>query len=332
MTPPVLARLLALAIGAHLLLPLVSMSLKDPDVIAAHAAALGVAFAGGAVGCVGLLLPASSERSWVRPAVVMAGGSAASLGGLATFGTDAYEPSLYNIGPFLAAALVTLGMERVGILAGAILLGAGAAVSLPRGLLSFLAVVAYGLILLILASLWRRLARRLAARESAFRTRGRDAVEATKERERARVELRLRTRLTSSGAVQALERVADLGRMDDALRSEVRRAEAALRDDIRCPGLVHPLVTAEVAAARNRGVDVLLVGDPRDQNEEPLRIDRGTAAALAEVVRSALDGEQLTIRHFTPEVSGATVSVVRAARSREDRLLLGADGVIVDRE
>lgn len=114
--------------------------------------------------------------------------------------------------------------------------------------------------------------------------------------------------------------------IDAELRTALTRAEATIRDGISAPGLHHPLLTAELARLRDRGVTVVLLGEawPTDQVV-------GTDLAQ-QVVRLTADvtAGRITVRCL-PAGQPAVLSVVRPTATGTEQIKLARNGRILSR-
>lgn len=100
--------------------------------------------------------------------------------------------------------------------------------------------------------------------------------------------------------------------LDQVSRLRVSSVEARVRDGIRAPQLREPRLDEAISAARERGVEVVVLGEPDHHRS----LDPIVAAALVEFM-SAPDLDRVTLRSLPPGREGE-VSVVldRGADSR----------------
>ncbi|CAN7170372.1 hypothetical protein LJR045_000302 [Microbacterium sp. LjRoot45] len=271
---------------------------------------LWMAFTGAVIGAAGLLLPWERRvhrQPRVRELLMLTGGAITSSVALLV-GTPAYEPSLFTTAVFLCTMVILFGHGALGTCVAGILLAfrtVTASVRVPDAPVTFL-VDLYPLFIVVLALAWLRYARHLARREAGFRANARAELRALQEQERLLADLRMRNSISASGAHHVLERVVQTRTLTPELEREVRMAEAALRDHLRCPRLSEPGLTAEIRAARRRGVEVLLLGEGDTDRET---IGRPLASALEQRLRTTDAGDRVTIR-LLPEDDDAEVSVV----------------------
>ncbi|WEK13441.1 MAG: hypothetical protein P0Y48_13425 [Candidatus Microbacterium phytovorans] len=271
---------------------------------------LWLAFTGSIIGAVGLLLPWElrlHRQPRLRELLMLAGAAMASSV-LLLFDTPAYEPALFTAAVFLCTMVILFGHGVLGASIAAILLAlrsVAAAVRVPDAPPT-LFVDLYPIFIIALALTWLAYARHLARREAGFRANARTELRALQEQERLLADLRMRNSIVASGAHHVLERLVQTRTLTPELEREVRMAEAALRDHLRCPRLSEPGLTAEIRAARRRGVEVLLLGEGDTDRET---IGRPLASALEQRLRTTDAGERVTIR-LLPEHDDAEVSVV----------------------
>ncbi|MGA1838550.1 ATP-binding protein [Herbiconiux sp. 11R-BC] len=204
-----------------------------------------------------------------RTAVVLA----LSCGGLVVAAAAAgiHHGALYSYGNAwfavaVAFLLVALALRRriVAALAGAgvivaVLVVTGALLGMPAGAIvqvTVRPVVIVGLAVALLVAV-ERMQRRIAELHQ-------DAV-ASAERESwtlaARAELTARVAELARTAVPLLERIGEGGEPTQAQRREYASCEGELRDALRAGSLAREPVIGVVAAARERGVDVVLLDD-----------------------------------------------------------------------
>ncbi|MBH0118545.1 hypothetical protein M1M07_24010 [Rhodococcus sp. HM1] len=124
-----------------------------------------------------------------------------------------------------------------------------------------------------------------------------------------------------------LERIASGSELDDAERLECLVLEARLRDTVRAPMLQNPALVEEVAAARRRGVDVVLLDDHGMDDAEPAVRDR-VQGAIADELAAVTDGS-VTVRVLPP--GRATMVSVLVSGESVRRAEFGPDGNRRDR-
>ncbi|MGW0026571.1 hypothetical protein [Rhodococcus sp. NPDC003383] len=124
-----------------------------------------------------------------------------------------------------------------------------------------------------------------------------------------------------------LERIASGSELDAAERLECLVLEARLRDSVRAPILQNPDLVEEVAAARRRGVDVVLLDDHGMDDAEPTVRDR-VQAAIADELAAVTDGS-VTVRVLPP--GRATMVSVLVSGESVRRAEFGPDGNRRDR-
>ncbi len=271
---------------------------------------LWLAFAGALLGAAGLLLPweLRLHRQPRLRELLMLSGAATTSAVLLTFDTPAYEPALFTVSMFLCMMVILFGHGALGTGVALTIILVRAMVVVTRAPDASVATVIdlYAPFLIALGLVSLRYARHLARREAGFRANARTELRALQEQERLLADLRMRNSIVASGAHHVLERVVQTRTLTPELEREVRMAEAALRDHLRCPRLSEPGLTAEIRAARRRGVEVLLLGEGDTDRET---IGRPLASALEQRLRTTHAGERVTIR-LLPEHDDAEVSVV----------------------
>lgn len=337
MTSPTLvglgARLPLLWIGFLIISAPVASALAKGSFADPENWALFTALFGAILGLVGLLAP--WKRGLSRPRLhvpLMLTGAVITSSVVVLIDTPAYEPSMFSVAVALCSAVILFGDGALGAVVGFALITVRAVavvLVVPSPGLMYV-IDLYPIALLMVSLVWLRYARHLSRREGGFRARASTALRELQQRERALAELRMRNSIASSGAHSALEQIVRNRVLTDDLHAEIRVAEAALRDHIRCPALEHPQLTTAIATARREGVNVLLlnastdVGDPNDVIGDDL------ATALGDLVRRASPGDDITIRLLarrTNEPIAVSVLLNRAGDGgdEEESGLLGAD-------
>lgn len=119
-----------------------------------------------------------------------------------------------------------------------------------------------------------------------------------------------------------LERIASGSELDDAERLDCLLLEARLRDTLRAPMLQDIALVGEVAAARRRGVEVVLLDDHGMDTAEPVVRER-VQSAIADELAAVADGS-VTVRVLPPGRS-TMVSVLVSGESVR-RAEFGSDG------
>jgi hypothetical protein len=187
----------------------------------------------------------------------------------------------------------------------AIAIGWAVAVGLPPVIGVGLVVRHFGTLIAgtLLAVALRRSARSAAAFEAAERQE-QAAAEAARAREAAR-QAAVRAVLEQAGPL--LEQLAEGRPLTDRDRRELLVVEGALRDRIRAPGLLRGSLPGRVAAARRRGMDVLLLDEAGAllSDEERGRAAAWLAERLAETAGRRFVG-RLGSRDGLPRVTAVT--------------------------
>ncbi|WP_029267637.1 MULTISPECIES: hypothetical protein [unclassified Microbacterium] len=347
MTSPTLvglgARLPLLWIGFLIISAPVASAIEKGSFAHPENWALFTALFGAILGLVGLLAP--WKRGLSRPRLhvpLMLTGAVITASVVVLIDTPAYEPSMFSVAIALCSAVILFGDGILGAVVGFALITVRAVavvlVAPSPGLMYVIDV--YPIALLMVSLVWLRYARRLSRREGGFRARASTALRELQQRERALAELRMRNSIASSGAHSALEQIVRTGVLTDDLHAEVRAAEAALRDHIRCPALEHPQLTTAIATARREGVNVLLLNASTDVGDPDDVIGDELATALGDLVRRASPGDDITVRLLarrTSEPIAVSVLLNRAGDggSEDDSGLLEADQdgpVVLDAE
>ncbi|EYT60869.1 MULTISPECIES: hypothetical protein [Microbacterium] len=258
-----------------------------------------VSVVGATIGVLGLVIPWDLRRGRprLRELLILTGAVLVSSI-ILLIDTAAYEPSMFTVAIALCCMVIFFGHPALGSTVGFALIAARAVaviVVVPSPGLTYI-IDLYPIALLSISLIWLRYARRLTLRERGFRARASLALQALQQRERAVAEMRMRNSIASSGAYSALERIVRTGVVTETLHTEIRSAEAALRDHIRCPALEHPQLTATIATARRAGVNVLLLNASTDVGEPDRVIGDDLAEAISDLVRQARSGQDVTIR------------------------------------
>jgi len=240
------------------------------------------------------------------------------------------DPWLVDFSFYLVALLIPRGNGRSGALGAAVLLaivlaGAQASSATARELIGVLTLPATALMVGIV---WRVALARIVVREHASRSRAaRLALALQVEQEAAR---RSRSELSRIRdlAEPLLREIAQGADLDPARRHRLSIGEAAIRDRIRSPQLQHPALVAAVARRRQAGVRVLLLGEAEEG-----AAGGGIGDALVDAVVQLLEpvvAGSVTIRAI-PAGRGAAVSVLLTDSSRTERVLVAADGTVIER-
>lgn len=290
----------------------------DPRLLAAHTASLLGAF----------LLTAPGDRVLDRPRAIAV--AAASL----TTAVLVYslQPPLeylytYNFGSYLVALLLVRGNVLVAGIGSGLYLVSGWCWALLRpdatvtGVVSFMAVPTAALItgIIWLVSLARTVAaereRRLEEAEARLAADLADQAAARDRRELAEISGELGPLLLG---------IARGDPLDARVHRELRIAEATIRDRLRAPWSLHPVLAAAIAERRRAGVEVLLLGERAEPNA---RIRDELAAAIVAII-GAVEYGAVTIR-AVPRGRGPAISVLVESADRVDRLELAENGTAV---
>ncbi len=102
-----------------------------------------------------------------------------------------------------------------------------------------------------------------------------------------------------SMAQPLLRRLSAGAAVDDEFRRELVVAEGSIRDRIRSPSLMHPLLTAEIARARARGTHLVLLDDDEGAAARGAdAIAEDLAAAAAALIAQHVEAQRITIRGY----------------------------------
>ncbi len=122
----------------------------------------------------------------------------------------------------------------------------------------------------------------------------------------------------------AMEAVVGGAMFSDADAMATRLVGAQLRDSIRAPSLNVPAVVAAAAAARGRGVKVVLLDDG-GLDEASAEVRQAFCDVVADQLRAAADGS-ITVRIAPPGRTLAGSIVVRPTTGISQRTAVDADG------
>ena len=320
------ARALAWVFAVLLIAPIVNAALKG-NLTAPGWWILLVAASGGVAAVAAMTVPSITHKPRVRDSLMVAGAILTTTIVLA-LDSPLYEPSMFALGNALCATLIVFGRLKIGFAVGAARLIVRGAIMLSidpsTGLVGV--VDLYSIASLVLALVWLHFLRSIVAAENRFRVQDRQATADLRGRARELAQFQLREALATTGALRALEQITQAQTIEPDLRRAVRVAEAGLRDYIRDSPFEHPLLTPEIAAARRRGVNVVVLGE-RPEGAHALHDE--LAIALATVLWDTEAGDHVTISRI-PEVSGeaAVSSLVSAPEHRFELRLFSVDGVL----
>lgn len=238
------------------------------------------------------------------------------------------KPWPVDFASYLIALLIARGSGRAAAAGAALLIGAAAMIG--RAQSADVHEVAGALFIPVLALVvgvvWRAILRQIVTQERAHRSL---AVRAARDiriahEAASRYHDELDTIREQAGPL--LRAIADGEPLDPARRRELAITEAALRDRVRSPGLTHPTLTSAISERRQAGVRVVLLGDTEDPGDG---VGDRLAATIGTLIGPMTDGS-ITIRAI-PAGRGAAVSVLLSGTERTERILMTADGTIVER-
>lgn len=273
---------------------------------------LYVSLTGAVIGTVGIFVKPKPHGPYLRETLLVAGALLLSTS-VIHYSSPLLEPGLFFYGIALCAILISSGRGWIGtslallLLAGRLFAVIILQVDPPPGPMEFIDLYSVAVVGLALA--WLRFARKLVRNENSFRERGRVAVEKERAREKAFARHRMGNALATSGAQRALQMILIADSITPDLHAEIRLAESALRDHIRCPGLMHPLLTPEIQMARKRGVEVLLLGTFAPSDAPAPLTDR-LAGYLAAQIHQASEGSTVTLRQLAPHDQEIAVTLL----------------------
>lgn len=143
----------------------------------------------------------------------------------------------------------------------------------------------------------------------------------------ARQVRRARVAELATVAVPLLQKIAQEEPLDAADRMDFAITEAQLRDSVRGRSLAVPAVETASAAARRRGVDVMLLDDRGESIDDGETLER-IQTTVVDVLDAAAGGH-VTVR-LQPAGRTAAVTIVAADGDHVSRLTLGHDGHTLD--
>lgn len=213
---------------------------------------------------------------------------------------------LLKFSSYVVALSIPRGNPAIGGLGGLLIVGLGVAWAVGMHLApeAVLSMLANPVMSPIAGFIWLLVTRRFLGREQ----RARRAAAEAEARQRVAVHVLEGFRADLAeirGIVQEpLERIVAGTAIDERERTRIRIAEARVRDGIRAPQLRDPALDAAIAAVRERGVEVVVLGEP----DRSRRLDPEMAAELVALV-STPSAERITVRSL-PLGRRGVVSVV----------------------
>jgi hypothetical protein len=179
---------------------------------------------------------------------------------------------------------------------------------------------------LLAGIVWRSVLRRIVLSERSHRGVAVKEAERATATEMATGESQKDLREIHALAAPVLRDIARGRPVDDRMRRRLSVIEATIRDQIRAPQIHHPVLLEEFVRLRERGVTVVVLGEP---HQEVATIETALACALTELIAPLTEG-RITIRCL-PSRSTAAVSLVLQTQTRSEQLLLSADGRVLSR-
>lgn len=283
-----------------------------------------------AAALLGVLLLTTPGAHLLTPAAAAITVAIALFVAVAALSSAPAVTDLWGLGlaAYLATFLIVRGNELAGLIGGVLVPGIAALWAWPRqpSLEEWALLLGIPIGCLAAALAWRLVLRWIVGQERVHRT---DAALA-EERAAADAEALSATR-AESGEIDAevrglLTRLAAGEPIDETMRVELTCVEAGVRDRIRVPQLSHPDLMATIAAMRRRGVEVVLLGEPRRAGE---RVSEGLAMSISRVIAPVADG-RVTVRTL-PEGRAAAASVVITVAGSTDHVQFWADGTLLTR-
>lgn len=234
----------------------------------------------------------------------------------------------FNFPTYLLALLMVRGNMREGGCGGLLVLvtGAVAAISAGVGPAETAEFLALPTLALIVALIWARALAAAVKQERADLSAARVAELESAATEAAIAADRAFIAEVRSEAEPVLRLIRGGEVIDDALARDIAVAEGSIRDRLRSPLLRHPLIDTSVRRARQRRVDILLLGSDASNQSAP---SDSLARAVAELI-DAVDTGSVTVRALPPG-RGAAMSVLVESGGVLQRSLLGAEGDLVGR-
>jgi hypothetical protein len=278
----------------------------------------------------GFLILTTPGAHLLSPAAAWSTVAAALFVAAATLWSAPAVTELWGLGlaAYLATFLIVRGNVVAGMVGGVLVPGIAALWAWPRGPSpeEWALLVGIPIGSLAAAWAWRLVLRWIVGLERVHRT---DAAQA-EERAAADAEALAATRKELAGiraeVTGLLGRIASGERIDDELRTELSCVEAGVRDRIRAPHLNHPDLLATIATIRRRGVEVVLLGEPRRVGE---RVSDRLAMSICRLIDVVAAG-RVTIRTL-PEGRAAAASVVISQAGVTDHVQFSADGTLLTR-
>lgn len=234
----------------------------------------------------------------------------------------------YSFATFIVALMVGRGNMAIGIVGGVANIAVGVAVTLSHRAAAedALAMVGPPAVALAVGVLWRLILERAVREEREHRGKaararlaGEIADESAHRNRRELAEI-----YTAAGPL--LRRISRGDEIDAATRTTLAEVEGSLRDRIRSPRLRHPVVIDAVAAARRRGVRVVMLGEYLEQGET---LGEAVAEVLAQHIRRVREGS-ITVRGIPDGRKGAVSMLVETGEYTQ-RVLFDADGSVIER-
>lgn len=234
----------------------------------------------------------------------------------------------FNFPVYLLALLMVRGNMREGACGGVLAVATGIGAALVAGVsLSETALfVGLPVLALVVAVIWARALDTAVERERAHLSEASLAeLEASATEAATAAEQELISEVRRE-AEPVLTLIRDGELIDDSVAQDIAVAEGSIRDRLRPPLLSHPRINDSVRLARQRRVQVVLLGS--DASEQSA-LDDALAGAVADRIDRVADGS-VTVRALPPG-RGAAISVLVEGNGLLERWLLGTGGEVVGR-
>ncbi|RLP76858.1 hypothetical protein D9V32_04265 [Mycetocola tolaasinivorans] len=290
----------------------------DPINATAYAAAL--------VGCLLLTTPGRLPLTAARSTMLVI--SALYLVAVTLLrAPDPAATELLYFAAYLVGFVIPRGNPRVGAIGSTLVIGGiavwGVAREATAGEFAVLLGVPIGCV--VAAAAWRMGLQLIVRRERDHRSvAARAAENAAAADEAVRISRRELAEIRAEVA-PLLEEIVRGTPIDAAMRVALVRTEAAIRDRIRAPHLQHPALVAAFALLRDRGVTVVVLGEPTVGGG----MTDTLAEAVVELVREVTAG-RVTVRSL-PSGRRSALSVVLQGGAGSEQILLSASGTILSR-
>lgn len=212
-----------------------------------------------------------------------------------------------DLGSYVFALLIVRGHPRVGSAVGTLAVAVifGWSVLQGFGPGEALLIVGRPLMALLVGFVWLRVLQRIAERSRMFNDDSTRAAFEARVTEQAIAQSQHDVALIARRSAPLFERIASQPALSQVDRDEARVLEAELRDWLRSPDLVAPVVAVAAALARKRGVEVVLLGSPESRERAT---DTPVFCRIAELIDTVECG-RVTVRRVADDRSRITLLV-----------------------